>query len=322
MIPRAGLWLGLWWGLTVQAAPPFEEWLVSLQAEAKRRGFSQATRAALEGLQPLPEVIEKDRQQPEKKLTFARYREIILTDWRIQEGRRLYGEHRELLQTVGKRYGVHPEFLVALWGVESAYGTKMGSYSILQALATLAHDGRRSAFFRRELFAALRILEEGHIPAAELQGSWAGAMGQCQFMPSTFLRHAADLDGDGKKDIWKNSGDVFASAANYLSRIGWDPQAPWGQEVTLPAKLDPGLWNQKLRRDLTAWGKLGLKAKDGSALEGTRRATLLRPDDESPPYLVHANYHALLAWNRSRYFATGVSLLAEAIREGAAPQSQ
>lgn len=296
---------------------PFEAWLSELQAEAKKRGFSESTLATLEGLQPLPDVIEKDRTQPEKRMTFARYREIVLTEWRIREGQRLYQEHLPLLQQVGSKYGVHPEFIVALWGVESKYGSIMGSHSIVNALATLAHDGRRSTFFRGELFSALKILEQGHIAPAEMKGSWAGAMGQCQFMPSTFLRHAADFDGDGKKDIWSNRGDVFASAGNYLSKIGWDPAAPWGQEVQLPKKLPEGVWDKKLSRSLTAWRKLGVKTANGEALpKDARRATLLRPDDEGPAYLVHANYHALLQWNRSKFFATAVSLLADEIKKG------
>lgn len=306
--------------VTAHAGEPFDEWLTALQQEAKRRGFSETTRAALEGLQPLPDVIEKDRHQPESRMTFARYREIILTDFRITEGQRLYAEHREVLEQVGKKYGVHPEFIVALWGVESKFGEIMGSYSVVNALATLAYDGRRSAFFRSELFAALKILEQGHISAADMKGSWAGAMGQCQFMPSTFLRHAADFDGDGRKDIWGTRPDVFASAANYLSKMRWDPEAPWGMEVQVPEKLPESVWNKKLSRTLDAWGKLGVKTTAGERVKGKRKATLLRPDPEAPPYLVHSNYHALLGWNRSRYFATGVSLLAEEIRKGPQPR--
>lgn len=303
---------------------PFEEWLSELRAEAEQRGFSKDTLATLDGLQPLPDVIEKDRSQPESKMTFARYREIVLTEWRIREGQRLYREHLPLLEQVGAKYGVHPEFIVALWGVESKFGSIMGSHSIVNALATLAHDGRRSAFFRKELFSALTILDQGHIAPADMKGSWAGAMGQCQFMPSTFLRHAADFDGDGKKDIWGNRGDVFASAGNYLSKIGWDPKAPWGQEVQLPKSLPAGVWDKKLSRSLSAWRKLGVKTAAGEPLpnEGDgRKATLLRPDDASPAYLVHANYHALLQWNRSKYFATAVSLLADEIRKGPPPDA-
>lgn len=307
--------------VTGHASEPFEAWLSALQKEATQRGFSEKTLAALEGLQPLPDVIEKDRHQPESRMTFARYREIVLTDFRISEGQRLYAEHRGVLQQVAKRYGVHPEFIVALWGVESKYGEIMGSYSVVNALATLAHDGRRSTFFRRELFGALKILEEGHIPAADMKGSWAGAMGQCQFMPSTFLRHAADFDGDGRKDIWGTRADVFASAANYLSKIGWDPDAPWGMEVRVPEGLSASAWNKKLSRTLDAWGKLGVKTASGERVRGKRKATLLRPDPEAPAYLVHSNYHALLQWNRSRYFATGVSLLADEIRKGPQPRA-
>jgi len=298
---------------------PFEEWLEGLKAEAKQRKFSEDTVAALEDLLPLPEVIEKDRTQPETVMTFERYRTLILSEWRINKGRELYARHRELLEETGKKYGVQPEYLVALWGVESAYGTRQGDFSILGALATLAHEGRRATFFRGELFAAMKILDQGHATPETLKGSWAGAMGQCQFMPSTFLRHAADGNGDGRKDIWSTEADVFASAARFLSRIGWDPKSPWGQEVKVPEKLDPELFNQKLPKRLTQWRALGIKTLDGEPVErGTRKATLARPGGETgPTYLMHANYHALMNWNRSKFFGTTVSLLAAEIAKPA-----
>lgn len=290
----------------------FEAWLTELKAEAKKRKFSETTLAALEGLEPIPEVIEKDRYQPEKAMTFEAYRTRILSEWRINKGRALLAQHRETLDQVAEKYGVHPEFIVALWGVESAYGTRQGDFSIVAALATLAHEGRRATFFRGELFSALKILEGGHIAADAMKGSWAGAMGQCQFMPSTFLRHAADFNGDGRKDIWGTEADVFASAATYLSRLRWKRNLPWGQEVEVPAKLEAGLWNQKLAKTMTEWRKLGIKTKGGGLVEaGPLKATLVRPDQEGgPAYLLHANYHALLNWNRSRFFGAAVSHLA------------
>ncbi|MDQ3263071.1 MAG: lytic murein transglycosylase [Myxococcota bacterium] len=293
----------------------FEQWLTELKAEAKQRKFSETTLAALEGLAQLPEVIEKDKHQPEKKMTFEEYRKLILSEWRINKGRTLYAQHKELLDEVGAKYGVHPEYLVALWGVESAYGTRQGDFSILAALATLAHEGRRATFFRSELFSALKILEQGHATRETLKGSWAGAMGQCQFMPSTFLAYAADGNGDGRKDIWATEADVFSSAARYLSRIGWDRKSHWGQAVEVPTGLEEALFNQKLLKTLTEWRRLGVKTPEGQPIEGgTRKATLARPGgDSGPVYLMHANYHALMRWNRSKFFGAAVSLLAAEI---------
>lgn len=316
----------LFFATSASASEPddFARWLESVKAEAVKRGFKESTVRALDSVQHIPRVLELDRGQPEKKLTFEQYRAIVVSPERVERGRALLAEHREVLERVAERFGVQPEFIVALWGTETKYGTITGSYPLLSALATLAHDGRRSAYFRHELFNALRILDQGHIAPEAMLGSWAGAMGQCQFMPSTFLRHAADFDGDGRKDIWGTQADVFASAGQFLSRLGWKRGEPWGHQVTLPAKLDDRLFDKKLAKTNRQWRALGVKSAAGGTPEAPhRKATLIRPGgDDGPAYLVHANYHVLLGWNRSKYFATAVGLLADALVAPSPPAPQ
>ena len=201
----------------------FRSWLKELRTEAKTRGISEKTLDdALGDITHLDRVIELDRKQPESRLTLEEYLAKVVSDQRINRGRELLAENRALLDEISAKYGVPPEIIVALWGIETSYGNNTGSFSVPEALATLAFDGRRSAYFRGELLSALKIIEEGHIDATSMEGSWAGAMGQCQFMPSSFMNFAVDYDGDGKRDIWNTQADIFASIANYLSRSGWN----------------------------------------------------------------------------------------------------
>ena len=210
----------------IPAAPSdavFNQWLKGVKKEARSKGISQATiDEALTGIAHDSRVIRLDRRQPETKLTLEEYLTKVISDQRIARGREMLAQHRELLEPISKQYGVAPEFIVALWGIETSYGSNTGSFSIVESLATLAYDGRRSAYFRGELMNALRIIDEDHISAYDMEGSWAGAMGQCQFMPSSFLNFAVDHNGDGKRDIWNTEADVFASIANYLSKHGWN----------------------------------------------------------------------------------------------------
>ena len=207
----------------------FEKWMKKFKGEAMKQGISSSLLdQAFEDVSPIPRVLELDRKQPESTMTFGEYRKKIVSQLRIQRGRQMMTQQRNLLNEVGKKYGVQPRFIVALWGIETFYGKNTGGYSIVEALATLAFDGRRSQYFRTELLNAFRILEDQHISLDAMKGSWAGAMGQCQFMPSSFLRLAVDHDGDGRKDIWNTPADVFASAANYLAQSGWRGRQIWG----------------------------------------------------------------------------------------------
>lgn len=322
---------------TPNAAPDagnkdFPAWLEGLRAEALSRGISRDTVAvALEGLQPVPRILELDQRQPEFTLTLRQYLDRAVSDARIKQGRARYAENRALLEEVGRKFGVQPRFIVALWGIETNFGQNQGGFPVVQALATLAFDGRRSAYFRGELFNALKILDEDHIKPAAMVGSWAGAMGQSQFMPSSFLTFAVDYDGDGRRDIWGTRADVFASAANYLKKSGWRDDQTWGREVRLPANFgatlkqvmpaEPpaGCRAQRFiseRKPLREWQKLGVRRTDGGDLpqRGDILASLAVPEGEQgPALLVYENFRTTLKWNCSILFATAVGTLADRI---------
>jgi membrane-bound lytic murein transglycosylase B len=307
------------------APMPFARWLAGFRDEALSAGISPATfERALGSVEPLPRVIELDRRQPEGTISFATYVGRVVTPARIAAGRRHMAENGELLQRIAQRYHVQPRFIVALWAVESSFGQSAGDTPIVSALATLAYDGRRSRFFRSELLAALRILERGAIDPARMRGSWAGAMGQCQFMPSSYLKYAVAFDGNGQPDIWSNRADVLASMANYLATVGWNDRGTWGREVTLPAGFDAGLVDLKVKKPLSAWAKLGVRRGDGGALPSAALdASLVRPDGAGGrAFLVYDNYRTIMDWNRSTYFATSIGLLADAIGDGDAQIAQ
>ena len=294
----------------------FTEWLAELRAEALQAGISSATLdASFAGVEPIPRIIELDRKQPESTLTFEQYVDRIVSQSRIDNGRARLAENAPLLQEVAAKFGVQPRFIVALWGIETNFGKNTGGFSVIAALATLAYDGRRSQYFRRELLEALRIVEQGHIRPDAMKGSWAGAMGQSQFMPSSFMNYAYDYDGDGAKDIWNTPADVFASAANYLSGVGWNSDITGGREVRLPAGFDPALADIKMIKNMSEWQALGVRRTDGSALPGRDiKASVIFPGKVGgPAYIVYDNYRALLRWNRSLYFATAVGLLSDKI---------
>jgi len=210
---------------------------------------------------------------------------------------------------------VQPGYLVAFWGLESNFGRHTGGFSVIGALATLAYDARRGAFFRAQLLDALRILDQGHIGVAEMAGSWAGAMGQLQFIPSTFVNYAVDFDGDGRRNIWTDLPDVFASAANYLSSIGWRGDEKWGREVRLPADFDWELASLKLRKPLEEWRRLGIRRADGGALPiaDISGAIVAPGGHKGPAFLVYGNFNKILNWNRSLLYAIAVGHLADRI---------
>lgn len=267
----------------------------------------------MSGVAPIPRVIELDRRQPEGRMTFVEYRQRVINDARIRKGRRMLEEHGPLLARIEAEYGVPAAVIVALWGIESNFGENTGGFPVIASLATLAHEGRRADFFRGELLSALKILEAGDIAPEAMNGSWAGAMGQSQFMPSTFLAYAVDGNGDGRRDIWGSQADVFASMANYLSRMGWDRRYIWGREVRVANGVGASGLDEK--RPLSRWQAAGVRQRDGGDLPAVAiDASLLRMDDGAgPSYLVYDNFRVLMRWNRSTYFATSVGLLANAI---------
>jgi membrane-bound lytic murein transglycosylase B len=315
-------------GAAQSGAPqPFEEWLAELLAEARARGYSDALLGqTLVGLTPLARVIASDRQQPEATLTIEEYLRRRVTPETVQRGRELAGEHRELLARVQEAYGVPARFIVAIWGLESKFGSYSGDVPVFQALATLAWEPRRATFFRGQLYDALRMVDRGYIDAPSMKGSWAGAMGQPQFMPSSYLAYAVDFDGDGRRDIWTSAADTFASIANYLARQGWRPDEPWGREVQIaPAVVQRAIRTLGMRstgcramREMIGparvadWQRLGIRSADGTDLPAAAPwGALVRAGSRS--FLVHDNYDAILRYNCAQAYALSVAILADRI---------
>lgn len=293
------------------------DWLAALQQQAIDEGVSaQTVHAALDRFEPDDRVVELDRKQPEGTTTFATYRRNIVSPARVAKGVETYRQHEAALRAAETRTGVPAQMIVALWGIESTFGRFPGNFDAVTSLATLAYEGRRAAFFRRELIAALKIADKMGDPSY-LRGSWAGALGQCQFMPSTYLSYAADGDGDGLADIWRNTDDVIASIANYLAAEGWKRDMTWGREVNADA-LDQSYVGLDQVRDLGEWARLGVRNPDGTPLPRRQlTASLVRPDgEEGPSFLVYDNFRAIMRWNKSTYFATSAGLLGDAIRAG------
>jgi len=310
--------------------PDFSAYTAALKAEAEGKGYDTALLdAVFSSLEFHERIVSADRSQPEVVETLSTYLPKRVSETRIRMARERYQQYLPQLEEIGQRYGVQPRFIIALWGLESSFGRFMGNYSIPSALATLAYEGRRETFFKQEFFHALDILAQGHISLEDMKGSWAGAMGQSQFMPSSFLAYAQDGDGDGKKDIWTNELDVFASIANYLKKQGWDNSGTWGREVLLPAGFDAGhaiqrgslarnewlqRWNAS-ERSLADWHKLGVQRLNGESLpQRDLPAALVLPDGPNGrAFLAYSNYKSLMHWNRSYYFVTSVGYLADLI---------
>jgi membrane-bound lytic murein transglycosylase B len=310
------------------ARPSFAEWLVAVRAEAIARGIRpEIVDEALGQIEePLPVVIERDRAQAESVMPLERYIARRLTPKVVKTAREMFAKHRALLEEVGERYGVSPSIIVGVWGLESNFGRFSGIRPTVAALATLAWDPRRAAFFRGELFAALEILNRGDIDLAHMRGSWAGAMGQVQFMPSSYLTFAEDFDGDGRRDIWSSPADIFASIANYLKGHGWTKGQAWGREVMVPreaarriaADVAPRTGTCQATRDMTivqpveAWTRLGVRLPGGAALPATLPDAAM-VSGATKHFLVYGNYDALLDYNCAHAYAVSVGLLADRI---------
>ena len=306
-------------GRAIAAGGDFNGFLAGLRRDALASGIRPATvDLAFRYIQFLPRVIELDQRQPDRILTFAEFITKVVNPQRIEDARHNLVENSGLLQRVQQRFNVQPRFIVALWGVESDFGKTQGSYSVPAALATLAYEGRRGPMFRGELITSLKILDQGHIRADNMLGSWAGAMGQCQFMPSTFLSYAVDFDGDGRRDIWNNRADVLGSIANYLARLGWRGNESWGREVAVPGNFDSRLTGLDSRRPLVEWIRMGVRSV-GAPLTGREaaEASLLLPDGlGGRALLVFDNFRATMRWNKSVKFAASVGMIADGIDRG------
>ena len=309
--------------------PTFTEWLAGVRAEALTRGIREdvVDAALADVVEPQPVIIERDRAQAEVVFSLEKYVSRRLTPQLIRSGRDAYAANRALLDQVAERYGVPPRIIVAIWGMETRYGRATGSTPVFRALATLAWEPRRAAMFRGELFDALSMVAGGHVEAAEMTGSWAGAMGQTQFMPSNYLKYAVDFNRDGRTDIWKSTGDALASIANYLKGFGWNDKETWGREVKVPAaarekiaesipRRTEGCYairNMTTRVPLDRWRKLGVTRVDGGPLpDADVQAGLVDVGERT--FLVYPNYDAILGYNCAHYYALTVSLLADRLR--------
>ncbi len=311
---------------SVQAAPAdFERWLDSFRAEAAAAGISQSVLdEALTGLTINPRVYELNDNQPEFSRGIWDYLDSAVSATRVNNGKTKYLENQRLLTLIESAYGVDAEIVAAIWGLESSYGAIMGGHDAIQALATLAFEGRRTGYGRSQLIGALKIIQHGYAERDELKGSWAGAMGHTQFIPTTYLAYAVDHDGDGKRDIWSNLGDVFASTANYLSVSGYRAGDPWGLEVRLPAGFDYALADSDVKKAVVEWAAGGVEAIKGPGLierfDPNMRGRLIIPAGaRGPAFIVFDNFGAILKYNRSTAYALAVSLLSEEIagRSGA-----
>ena len=310
-----------------EARPEFSEFLASLRDQAAAAGVSAATLdAALTGLEPLEVVVERDRSQAEVVLTIDQYVTRRLTKTFVRAAVEKQRAYRADLAAIAKKYGVPSSVIVAIWGMESNFGRFTGTRPTIQALATLAWEGRRRVFFTAEFISALQIVDQGYIELDRMKGSWAGAMGQTQFMPSSYLAHAQDYDGDGRRDIWGTLPDIFASIANYMTAYGWKSDQAWGREVTVPAggatKLAAAVGFRqsgcRAARELTVpvplakWQALGVRTTAGKVLPKlNRQASLLRAGAKS--YLVYNNYDSLLGYNCAHAYALAVGLLSDRI---------
>lgn len=312
------LWLISTLSLNAQASndADFQAWIQQFKQQAVEQGISQNTLdSAFKNVTLNQKVLELDRRQPEFTRTFWQYFDATVTQWRIVKGKHLYQKHRALLDKVTRKYGVPGRYLVAFWGMETNFGGYTGNIPIIESLATLAFDPRRSEFFSKELIEALKILDQGHVKVGQMKGSWAGAMGQCQFMPSNYNRYAVDGDGDGKKDLWNSLEDVFFSAGHFLAELGWQKLENWGREVALPNGFDYALADNRTARPLSEWAKMGLKLADGRPLpiEDMQARLLLPSDYRGPAFLVFDNFRVIKRWNNSNNYALAVGHLADRI---------
>ena len=301
----------------------FARWVTDFRAGAQAAGIDAGTlRSAFDGTRYLPRVVDLDRAQPEFIRTVWDYLDNIVSPPRIARGQDKLAQVRGAADAAAARYGVPPAVLVAIWGMESNYGDNFGDTPTIDALATLGFEGRREAWARGELLAALKILQSGDIDRAHMIGSWAGAMGQTQFLPSNFLAYAVDADGDGRRDIWGSPADVMASTANFLSRSGWRAGQPWGAEVRLPPGFDHGRADAALRQPSAQWAAEGLRALEGAALPQFDDGAILLPAGaRGPAFLVGPNYRAILRYNNSTSYALAVSLLAQRLADGPGVQA-
>ena len=295
----------------------YKDWLTQLKIDAMNRNISpQIFYKAMKSAKIIDKIKILDNKQPEKKITFNNYLKRSVSKNRIKLGKINYNKYKDILNKVSKEYNVQARFIVAIWGIETNYGSYTGNFPVISALTTLAYNGRRANFFRNELLSALQILNNNHVKLENMVGSWAGAMGQSQFMPSSYLRYAQDFNNDGKKDIWNDHNDIFASIAYYLKSHGWDNTRTWGREVIIPKALIKNKDNLILKnKRLKTWSELGILNKNGEKLPNiVLKADLIFPDGPNEKsYLIYKNFKKIKKYNNSNYYALAVSILSDGI---------
>ena len=301
-----------------QPEQAFARWVRAFAATARDAGIAEETlRAAFDDVRFVPRVVDLDRRQPEFTQTVWDYIDRAVSEQRVARGREKLSQFSAVAEAAAARHGVPATLLVAIWGMESSYGANYGDIPVIDALATLGFEGRREAWARGQLLAALKILQSGDIDRARMVGSWAGAMGQTQFLPLSFLAYAVDADGDGRRDIWGSMADVMASTANFLARAGWLPGQAWGAEVRLPPDFDPGRADAGVRQPSAAWAAEGVQPVEGAVLpELTDAAVLLPAGARGPAFLVGTNFRAILRFNNSTSYALAVGLLSQGVAGG------
>ncbi len=301
--------------------PDYDAWMAAFRGRALAQGITQSTlERGLRGTGFLPGVIERDRNQTEFRRSTEDYLAIVASEEDVALGRSRYGPRRAILQEIEARYGVPPQIMAAIWGVESRYGTRLGDIPVISAVSTLAYEGRRGRFFEAQLIAALKIVQNGDTTTDRMVGSWAGAMGHTQLIPTTYEEYAVDFRGDGRRDIWSDDPtDGLASTANYLARFGWQRGQPWGMEVQLPDGFDTGLAGRSNRRAVSDWSAMGVRNATGGPLPDHGPAAIHAPVGAAGPgFLLFQNFNVILRYNASTNYGIGVGYLSDRIA-GAGP---
>lgn len=301
--------------------PGFDAWRTRFRAQAIRAGIrADLYDAEMAGVTPDPEVLRRNARQPEFTRPIWEYLDGAVSQTRVRNGKAKLDQHRALLAQVEQAYGVPARVIVAIWGLETSYGALRGKYDVVRSLATFAYTGRRRTFGERELINTLKIIQAGDKPRSELKGSWAGAMGHTQFMPSSFLESAVDFDGDGRRDIWDSLPDAFASTANFLKKAKWDPDYRWGREVALPDGFDYALAGRQTTKPISQWATLGVRRPGGAPLPAADiKASLIVPGGHrGPAFLIYGNFRSIMRYNPATAYALGIAHLSDRIA-GAGP---
>ena len=306
----------------IEPSDKFQHWIENLKVEMLEKGISQKTiDAVYENVyyRPNRQVIKSDRQQLEFVLTSSDYINRVVSKTRVEKGQKLYKELRPILKPIEDKYGVPSNYIIAFWGMETNFGSNFGGFNVIEALTTLSYDNRRPKFFKGELYQALKIIDTWDIDYRQMQGSWAGAMGHFQFMPSTFNAYAVDADNNGTIDIWKSFEDAAASAANYLSTIGWKKDEVWGMPVSLPWNFDFSMAGRNKKKSIKEWKKIGIRTTSNKnlPLDNKLKGAVIVPEGKKGhAYLVLNNFYKIMNWNRSENYALGIGTLADYISSG------